>query len=528
VKIAVYDRFWPTAGGGEKFAAGIAEVLSGEHQVSLVAHEPLDLDELGEKLQLDLSAVAVEQVSTSPGSVSRASEHFDLLINASFTSADECGARFGIYVVHFPQEPYQPASWQASISRRMAPRVNLPGVRIEHHAGWHPEESVGRRRVRWTDGDAELAVHAPPGVEVPVIVTVARMQPREVPEVPLEIDVDGEVVTSATVRRTESRTDRVMQPIRFTVIGHDDGSPTRVRVRSSTFAPAELLGVDDDRQLGVAVAGVAAGDAWRAWMVRRFPHLTHRPGPPDWLQSYDRVVSNSEYTREFVRRWWRVDGGLLNPPVTLQPRGEKEPIILSVGRFFDAQGGHSKKQLEMVKAFRQLVGRGLTGWTLHFVGGCGPADQVYLERVRHQAGGLPVEFHVGASGAELRDLYGRASVYWHATGYGENPNSHPDRFEYFGITTVEAMSAGAVPVVIGHAGQLEVVTDGVEGYHWQSLDQLVSLTERVVSDEALRVALSEAAERRAVDFAMPAFADRVSELVDRVVTSVEGEASRAS
>jgi glycosyltransferase involved in cell wall biosynthesis len=90
------------------------------------------------------------------------------------------------------------------------------------------------------------------------------------------------------------------------------------------------------------------------------------------------------------------------------------------------------------------------------------------------------------------------------------------------------MSAGAVPVVIGHAGQLEVVTDGVEGYHWQSLDQLVSLTERVVSDEALRVALSEAAERRAVDFAMPAFADRVSELVDRVVTSVEGEASRAS
>jgi hypothetical protein len=42
------------------------------------------------------------------------------------------------------------------------------------------------------------------------------------------------------------------------------------------------------------------------------------------------------------------------------------------------------------------------------------------------------------------------------------------------------------------------------------------------------VALSEAAERRAVDFAMPAFADRVSELVDRVVTSVEGEASRAS
>jgi hypothetical protein len=30
---------------------------------------------------------------------------------------------------------------------------------------------------------------------------------------------------------------------------------------------------------------------------------------------------------------------------------------------------------------------------------------------------------------------------------GEDPERHPDRFEHFGITTVEAMSAGAVPVV---------------------------------------------------------------------------------
>lgn len=523
MKIAVYDRFWPTAGGGEKFAAGIADVLSGSHQVSLLAHEPLDVEELGEKLQLDLSGVAVEQVSGSPGAVSRASEKYDVLINASFTSADECAARYGIYVVHFPQEPLRSSSFQESIGRRMAPRVNLPGVRLETRSGWHPEEVVGRRRVRWTDGDARLLVHAPPGVAVPIVVTVARLQPREVPEVALLIEVDGEVAVTVDVRRTESRTDRVLQPVRFTIVGRADGAPTDVRLRSTSFTPSELLGADDDRHLGVAVAGIAAGDAVRAWMVRRFPRLTHAPGPADWLQTYDRVVSNSEYTRGFVRRWWRVDGGLLNPPVTLQPAGDKEPIILSVGRFFDAAGGHSKKQLEMVKAFRELVGRGLEGWTLHFVGGCGPADRVYLERVRHQAAGLPVEFDVGASGAELRDLYSRASIYWHATGFGENPDTHPDRFEHFGITTVEAMSAAAVPVVIGHAGQLEVLTDGVEGYHWQSLDQLVSLTERVVSDDDLRSRLSRAAEHRARDFAMPAFAGRVNELVDDVVTAKQGE-----
>jgi glycosyltransferase involved in cell wall biosynthesis len=387
---------------------------------------------------------------------------------------------------------------------------------------------VGRHRVRWTDGDAELLVHAPAGTPVPIILSLARLQPREVPEIAVQIEVDGQVVASEVVRRTESRTDRVVQPLRFTVEGRDDGEPSLVKIRTESFEPAALLGGDDHRVLGVAVAGLATGDPMRAWVARTFPRLTRRPGPPTWLRTYDRVVSNSEYTREFVQRWWDVDGGLLNPPVTVQPTGAKDPIILSVGRFFDAEGGHSKKQLEMVRAFGSLIDRGLTGWSLHLVGGCGPADRVYLERVRHLASGLPVEIHVGASGAELRDLYARASIYWHATGLGENPTTHPDRFEHFGITTVEAMSAGAVPVVIGHAGQLEVVNDGVEGYHWYTLDQLVSLTERVVADDALRARLAGAARQRALGYAMPAFAERVHRLVASVTSTPAKERTLAS
>ena len=83
------------------------------------------------------------------------------------------------------------------------------------------------------------------------------------------------------------------------------------------------------------------------------------------------------------------------------------------------------------------------------MGGCGPEHRPYLDEIRSAAEGLPVTLHPEASGAELRDLYGRASIFWHAAGLGEDPDRHPDRFEHFGITTVEAMSAGAVPVVIG-------------------------------------------------------------------------------
>jgi len=122
------------------------------------------------------------------------------------------------------------SSLQASISRRLAPRVNLPGVRIEPHDAWHPEETVGRRRVRWTDGDAELAVHAPAGVDVPIVLTIARMQPRELPQVEVAIEVAGAVVSIVTVRRTESRTDRVLQPVRFTVVGRGVNLFSRIEV----------------------------------------------------------------------------------------------------------------------------------------------------------------------------------------------------------------------------------------------------------------------------------------------------------
>ena len=76
---------------------------------------------------------------------------------------------------------------------------------------------------------------------------------------------------------------------------------------------------------------------------------------------------------------------------------------------------------------------------------------------------------------ELRSLFARASVYWHATGLGEDPELHPERMEHFGIATVEAMSAGAVPVAIGVAGQLEVFDDGVEGFHFHDLDELLKV-----------------------------------------------------
>jgi len=124
-----------------------------------------------------------------------------------------------------------------------------------------------------------------------------------------------------------------------------------------------------------------------------------------------------------------------------------------------------------------------------------------------------VRFHVDASGAALRDLYWRASVFWHAAGLGEDVERHPHRLEHFGIAAVEAMSAGCVPVVLGRAGQREIVEDGVSGLLFETVGELVARTRQLVGDPELRARLAAGARERAAAFGPDRFAEEARALV---------------
>ena len=123
--------------------------------------------------------------------------------------------------------------------------------------------------------------------------------------------------------------------------------------------------------------------------------------------------------------------------------------------------------------------------------------------------------HINAPGALVEQLLGEASIYWHASGFGEDPRRHPDRFEHFGIALVEAMAAGAAPVVYGAAGPAEIVRDGVDGDHWRARSELIAITTRLMHDpEALR-ARGEAARRRTDEFSAARFTRELLDFVDR-------------
>jgi glycosyltransferase involved in cell wall biosynthesis len=85
--------------------------------------------------------------------------------------------------------------------------------------------------------------------------------------------------------------------------------------------------------------------------------------------------------------------------------------------------------------------------------------------------------------------------------------------EHFGVTTVEAMSAGAVPVVINTGGQREIVTHGVDGFLWNDLDSLAEHTQQLAGDADLRRRLSLNAVHSSARFSREAFGARVEQLI---------------
>lgn len=234
------------------------------------------------------------------------------------------------------------------------------------------------------------------------------------------------------------------------------------------------------------------------------------------LKRVNAVFCNSAFTKSFVDKELAIQSKVLYPPIEIKvSQKKKENYILHVGRFRDARVNNEdyKRQGMMVQCFKEMIDKGFKGWKFVLCVGLNSTDEESFNMIKESANGYPIEFLVNKSNDELWDIYSKAKIYWHATGFGEDLDVHPEFAEHFGISTVEAMGSGCVPVVINAGGQKEIITDGENGYLWNTIEELKKRTIELATNEGKLNTLSNAAKRRAGYFAGERFCRELKEII---------------
>lgn len=508
-KVAIYNRFWHSQGGGERHSGMIAQVLSEDGAaVDLLGHTAFDMGELADHLGLDLSRCSIRIVpDRGYGALAELTADYDLVVNGSYMNRLAPRSRRAAYLCYFPTPfDHDMAPWRKAMTRTLGPLVRAVGENLDYGIGWFPPEGGRRRQWIWSSGGGVMTL--PSGSSRRLRVDLGRPGASGPTDLVIA-DHEGRILTTVSVS-PEFKT--------YHLDLGTTGSAGQVHFRSGTFSP----GGGDVRTLGVAVSRPrleGADFGVRERLAGRFPWLLRDPKDLAFLDSYQTVMANSVYTQGWIERLWGRPSDLLFPPIQvdrLHPAATRERAIVTVGRFFAPGLGHAKRQLEMVQFFGEIVRSGaLEGWTLHVVGGCEPSQEPYLVQVRAAAEGLPVEVHPNADRSTVERLLSTSSIFWSATGFGEDERRKPWTSEHFGMTTVEAMAGGCVPVVIDRAGQKEIVREGIDGFRWSDQHQLANATIRVAEDESLRALLAASSIERAQGFSEKAFAEQLRGIVAR-------------
>ncbi|MEK6572054.1 MAG: glycosyltransferase, partial [Bacteroidota bacterium] len=236
----------------------------------------------------------------------------------------------------------------------------------------------------------------------------------------------------------------------------------------------------------------------------------------------DLVITNSHFVSEVLSRNFGIQSHVLHPPIQdffIEGMAKKK-IILSVGRFFI--GLYNDKRYDILtEAFRRISRSSLSGWEYHIAGSCAsdPATKGMLDSLQNQNEGFPISFHINEPYESLQRLYNGATIFWHGAGFGVDEASLPERVEHFGMTTVEAMSTGCIPVVCNKGGQKEIVQHGLNGYLWNTIDELVARTISIAHGNVhSQRDMRQNTRKRFQDFNMERFQQTATELFRPLLT----------
>jgi glycosyltransferase involved in cell wall biosynthesis len=229
--------------------------------------------------------------------------------------------------------------------------------------------------------------------------------------------------------------------------------------------------------------------------------------------SWKKIICYSQFMADIIRKKIHKQAAVLFVPVEISkqlPKNKKNQI-LTVGRFFPHL--HNKKQLEMVEFFKQMINDGLENTKLFIIGSIDPGGQNYFDEVKRAAVGFPISIVTNATYYQLSEIYSESKIYWHAAGFNEDLEKYPEKAEHFGVSTIEAMARGCVPVVFAGGGQLEIIKHKENGYLWTQSNDLQFITKNLLEDDQLLAYISLSAFQSVQNYSLNKFGHKLKEII---------------
>ena len=502
---AIYNRWVFTLGGGEQVAFAYAEALRDlGYETTLLTHKKVDISVAEKKMNVDLNKISITYLPLQESKlIARYSEQYDVFINTSYLDYFPNRSKKGMLSVFFPGEIY--LSPYEYIKRRfIIPSFRSFFLYPVEYDGFSFDEYKNKKVHKWLGSSSQVLFNTT-GIHAVLLElyfpTFAFSYLEQ-----LQFKLNDTLVTPV-----EQTYNHEKNTVSITLRCADDIKKLSITSPKAGRAIALI-------QLTIPNIRYYLYNLFKSFFPKWEMRLHGGAGVTTLseLQSYQKIITISEFCKYWIREYWGLDSEILYPPVnthSFTPAREKKNWITHIGRFFVT--GHSKKQLDLIRVFKEIVDAGSAhNWELHFVGSVhdGKKHQEYFDACVIAAAGYPIFFHVGVPFTELNSILSHSKLYWHATGLDENQNANPVLMEHFGITTVEAMAAGCVPIVINAGGQPEIITPE-SGFIWNNRKELKEFTVQLIQDDQLRRTMMKAATARSQYFSREMFKERFKALL---------------
>lgn len=478
----VYDKWLKSLGGAEVVALHTARALKDNgYNVTIVSGKEITYDQILDKLDIDVSDIPIQIIWIDEIRMKQLARNADVFINVSFMDYMYGYAKKNLYYTHFPTPAHD------NIKGRIFNNIILP---FAGHM-FKPYEFI--------EGDNDITINGRYGSLADPSTKVAfyKLKPHKIYTLKFALYVENFYFTlikdidvsiqGGIIHKKKIHTDPHHNILHFAYDIETESETITVQVTKPEHSQ-KYHTKQDDRIFMIIPRIFEAVIPYRYFLAFYekgrnrlragvFINILKR------LSSYQTIFANSEYTKKWIKRYWHKESDVLYPPVDLVFKNNKIPThrkkqICSVGRFFTK--GHGKRQEVLIEAFKKLYDKGHADYELHLIGGVGtePSSAEFVKTLKTAAEGYPIHFHFNAPRQELIKILTESQFFWMATGYQLKEEDNPILFEHFGISAIEALSAGCTTFVYNAGGLRETVSqlDNQYGDTFDTIDELVDKT----------------------------------------------------